>query len=74
MPERVKARVDEELAHFVQLAEYHSKLPDPHEGKQKPGDWRPAGSELCPSCVGYGVGEQGRACQKCGAMGYLKPN
>ena len=66
-----KSRSEAMNEHFRQLVELHSKLDDPFEGKNKPGDWRPEGAELCPVCDGNGKGADGRMCKKCSGRGFI---
>jgi hypothetical protein len=70
--EASKARIEEMNAHFRQWAEIHSQRDDPFEGKAKPGDWRPDGTELCPVCGGDGRGADSRMCGKCGGRGFIR--
>jgi len=69
--ERSKVHELELNEHHRQLHELHSKREDQFEGKSKPGDWRPDGSELCPVCSGKGKGFDGRSCQKCSGRGFI---
>lgn len=67
-----KARVEEMNKHHQQLAEFHRSKNDPFEGKSKPGDWRPDGTEVCPVCSGVGKGIGGRICSKCSGRGFTR--
>ena len=70
--ERSKVHDLELNEHHSQLHELQSKREDQFEGKSKPGDWRPDGTELCPACNGKGKGAEGRSCQKCIGRGYIR--
>ncbi len=70
--ESSKTRTEEMNEHYRQLRELHSLREDPFEGKTKPGDWRPEGTELCPACGGCGKGAGGRMCGKCSGRGFIR--
>ncbi len=67
-----RTRIEEMNEHYRQLGELHSQRDDPFEGKAKPGDWRPDGTELCPVCGGGGKGAEGRMCGKCSGRGFIR--
>ena len=67
-----KALFEEMMEHHRQLAEFRSKRPDPFDGKVKPGDWRPDGTEVCPVCQGIGKGSDRRLCSKCSGKGFIR--
>ena len=71
LPKR-NARLEEMTQHHQQLAEFHRSKNDPFEGKNKPGDWRPDGTEVCPVCSGVGKGLEGRICSKCSGRGFTR--
>ena len=66
-----KARLDYIMEHSLQLHNIHSQREDPFEGKTKPGDWRPDGTESCPVCQGDGKGTDSRLCSKCSGRGFI---
>ncbi len=69
--ERIRAQSAEQAENHKQLAAIHRNKGDPFEGKTKPGDWRPDGTENCPACNGSGKGTEGRICSKCGGRGFI---
>jgi hypothetical protein len=58
--------------HARQLRDIHSRRNNSFEGKSKPGDWRPDGTEVCPACDGDGKGAAGRMCAKCSGRGFIR--
>lgn len=69
----VKMRNEEMEKHQRQMSELRALRGDPFEGKTKPGDWRPNGTELCPVCDGKGKGADQRICGKCSGRGFIRP-
>ena len=70
---RAKMRNEEMEKHHRQMSELRAERGDPFEGKTKPGDWRPKGTELCPVCDGKGKGADQRICGKCSGRGFIRP-
>jgi DnaJ-class molecular chaperone len=70
--EKSKIHEQEISEHQRQLRNLHEQLEDQFEGKAKPGDWRPEGTELCPVCVGNGKGADARMCGKCSGRGFIR--
>jgi hypothetical protein len=70
---RAKMRNEEMEKHHRQMSELRAQRGDPFEGKTKPGDWRPKGTELCPVCDGKGKGADQRICGKCSGRGFIRP-
>lgn len=68
----LQKRIDALIAHHQKMEEIHGPRQDPYEGKARPGDWRPKGTEPCPVCQGSGSGSGNRMCTKCGGRGHVR--
>jgi hypothetical protein len=69
----IQMRKEEMEESHRQLYELSAQHGDPFKGKNKPGDWRPNGKEVCPVCDGNGKGADQRICGKCIGRGFIPP-
>lgn len=69
---RLQVQKEEAEKHRLQMSELNTLRDDPFEGKTKPGDWRPNGTESCFICDGNGKGADQRICGKCSGRGFIR--